>query len=67
MNFAKVYIENFYDEKMAALYFNHDFLINCYDWELKDEMQKIVKRFYDYSDCMQANLFNSAFALYMNY
>lgn len=31
--------------------FDHDYLINCYGWEL-DIFQRIVKDFFDYSDCM---------------
>ena len=31
--------------------FEHDYLINCYGYEL-DRIQRIMKDFYDFSDCL---------------
>ena len=48
------YIKYYFVKDKSKLHFNHEFLINCYDWEL-DEFQKIVKAFYDTTDCIIHN------------
>ena len=52
----KEFFKHYYDKKLARLYFDYDFLINCYDLEIVDPFQKIVKDFYDTTACIIHNM-----------